>query len=255
MRLHSNAKRCPSGRLLLCRRVLEEGWTVRQAADAVGISQRRASVYLARYRREGEAGLLDRPAAPRSIPRRTGEDRVQAIAALRRLRMSGPEIAEVLSMPRSTVSAILARASCCISTSRSWPGSITLATVSPAAAGARRPASHFASYGIRVERVMTDNGPAYRSAVHALACRALRIRHLRTRPYRPRTNGKAERFIRTMLAGWAYGAIYGGSEERQRALPGWLAFYNRQRPHGSLGRQAPIERLLTLMNNVPGTYS
>ena len=98
---------------------------------------------------------------------------------------------------------------------------------------------------------MTDNASAYRSAVHALACRALRIRHLRTRPYRPRTNGKAERFIRTMLAGWAYGAIYGSSEERQRALPGWLAFYNRQRPHGSLGR-APIERLLTLMNNVPG---
>ena len=109
MRPHSNAKTCPNGRLLLCRRVLEEGWTVRQAADAVGISQRRAYVYLARYRREGEAGLLDRPAAPRSIPRRTGEDRVQAIAALRRLRMSGPEIAEVLSMPRSTVSAILAR--------------------------------------------------------------------------------------------------------------------------------------------------
>ena len=144
MRLPSNAKRCPSGRLLLCRRVLEEGWTVRQAADAVGISQRRASVYLARYRREGEAGLLDRR---RLLGRfhAEREDRVQAIAALRRLRMSGPEIAEVLSMPRSTVSAILARASCCISTSRSWPGSITLATVSPAAAGARRPASHFAS--------------------------------------------------------------------------------------------------------------
>ena len=102
---------------------------------------------------------------------------------------------------------------------------------------------------------MTDNASAYRSAVHALACRALRIRHLRTQPYRPRTNGKAERFIRTMLASWAYGAIYGSSEKRQRALPAWLAFYNRQRPDGSLGRQAPIERLLTLMNNTPGTYT
>ena len=316
MRLHSNAKTCPSGRLLLCRRVLEEGWTVRQAADAVGISQRRAYVYLARYRREGEAGLLDRPAAPRSIPRRTGEDRVQAIAALRRLRMSGPEIAEVLSMPRSTVSAILARIGLGKLSAlerpeppnryeRRRPGGLLhidvkkLAGIDRAghrvtgsrrgqAAGVgweyvyvciddatrlayvevltderaitavgflRRAVAHFASYGIRVERVMTDNASAYRSAVHALACRALRIRHLRTRPYRPRTNGKAERFIRTMLAGWAYGAIYGSSEERQRALPGWLAFYNRQRPHGSLGRQAPIERLLTLMNNVPGTYS
>ena len=65
-----------------------------------------------------------------------------------------------------------------------------------------------ARHGITVERVMTDNGSPYRSAIHALACRALGIRHLRTRPYRPQTNGKAERFIRTMLGGWAYGAIY-----------------------------------------------
>ena len=69
------------------------------------------------------------------------------------------------------------------------------------------------SHGIRVERVMTDNGAGYRSILHALACRALGLRHLRTRPYRPRTNGKAERFIRTMLGGWAYGAIYGTSAE------------------------------------------
>ena len=69
---------------------------------------------------------------------------------------------------------------------------------------------------------MTDNGPAYRSTLHALACRALGLRHLRTRPYRPRTNGKAERFIRTLLAGWADGAIYGTSSERTGALDGWL---------------------------------
>jgi transposase InsO family protein len=89
----------------------------------------------------------------------------------------------------------------------------------------RRALAHFARYGIRVERVLTDNGSAYRSTVHALACRALGIRHLRSRPYRPQTNGKAERFIRTLLGGWAYGAIYRSSEERTAALDGWLWHY------------------------------
>jgi transposase InsO family protein len=120
----------------------------------------------------------------------------------------------------------------------------------------RRAVAHFRAYGIHVERVMTDNGSAYRAIVHALACKALGIKHLRTRPYRPRTNGKAERFIRTMLGGWAYGAIYGNSQERRLALAGWLDFYNRQRPHGSLGHQPPLQRLETLRrNNLAGSYS
>jgi transposase InsO family protein len=103
---------------------------------------------------------------------------------------------------------------------------------------------------------MTDNGPCYRAAIHALACKALGIKHIRIRPYRPRTNGKAERFIRTMLGGWAYGAIYQNSDERRRALPGWLDFYNHRRPHRSLNHQAPTERLHTLnRNNVLGSYS
>ena len=102
---------------------------------------------------------------------------------------------------------------------------------------------------------MTDNGSAYRSIVHALACKTLGIKHLRTRPYRPRTNGKAERFIRTMLGGWAYGAIYGSSDERRQALPGWLDYYNRRRPHGSLNHQPPLTRLQAIRNNLPGSYS
>jgi len=109
----------------------------------------------------------------------------------------------------------------------------------------------FTQRGIAVERVMTDNGSAYRSAVHALACRALGIRHLRTRPYRPQTNGKAERFIRTMLNGWAYGAIYGSNRERTAALDGWLYHYNHHRRHSALGHQPPITRL----NNLLGSYS
>jgi transposase InsO family protein len=120
----------------------------------------------------------------------------------------------------------------------------------------RRAVAHFAAFGIRVERLMTDNGPAYRATIHALACKALGIKHVRTRPYRPRTNGKAERFIRTLLGGWAYGAIYQNSDERRRALAGWLDFYNRRRPHRSLGHQAPLERLQTLnRNNVLGSYN
>jgi transposase InsO family protein len=101
---------------------------------------------------------------------------------------------------------------------------------------------------------MTDNGSAYRSTVHAIACRALRIKHIRTRPYRPRTNGKAERFIRTLLGGWAYGAIYRSSAERTGALSGWLEFYNWRRPHGALSHKPPGARLNEL-NNVVGSYS
>jgi transposase InsO family protein len=117
-----------------------------------------------------------------------------------------------------------------------------------------RAVKHFASYGITVERLITDNGSAYRSTIHAIACRALGIRHLRTRPYRPQTNGKAERFIRTMLGGWAYGAIYRNSNERNDALAGWLDFYNRRRPHGALSHRPPIARLNEL-NNLLGSYT
>jgi len=119
----------------------------------------------------------------------------------------------------------------------------------------RRAVAHFAAFGVHVERLLTDNGNAYRSTIHALACRTLEIKHTRTRPYRPRTNGKAERFIRTLLNGWAYGAVYHTSAERTAALPGWLDFYNRRRPHGSLSHQPPMSRLLQLMNNVSGSYN
>ena len=114
-----------------------------------------------------------------------------------------------------------------------------------------RAVAHYKSYGITVEQLITDNGGAYRSGVHAIACRALGIRHLRTRAYRPQTNGKAERFIRTMLGGWAYGAIYRNSAERTAALDGWLWTYNHRRPHQAIGRQTPITR----MNNLLGSYS
>jgi transposase InsO family protein len=118
----------------------------------------------------------------------------------------------------------------------------------------RRALAFFRRHGFRVERVMSDNGSAYRSKLHAFVCRALGLRHLTTRPYRPQTNGKAERLIRTMLREWAYGAIYRTSTERTAALDGWLWRYNHLRPHGSLGRKTPSARLAEL-NNVPGSYN
>ena len=113
----------------------------------------------------------------------------------------------------------------------------------------RRAVAFYARHGIRVESLLSDNGSAYRATIHALACKALRIRHLRTRPYRPQTNGKAERFIRTLLAGWAYGAIYRSSNERTAALDGWLWHYNHRRPHSAIGRQPPVTR-----TNLLGSY-
>lgn len=109
----------------------------------------------------------------------------------------------------------------------------------------------FSRHGIKVRRVMSDNGACYRSTAHALACRELGIRHLRTQPYRPRTNGKAERFIQTMLREWAYARVYATSSERSRALPLWLDRYNWRRPHGSLGHRPPGSRL----TNLAGIYS
>ena len=119
-----------------------------------------------------------------------------------------------------------------------------------AAAFLRRAVAFYRRYGIRVEAIISDNGACYRSVVHALACRQLKLRHLRTRAYRPQTNGKAERFIRTMLAGWAYGAIYRSSNERTNALDGWLWHYNHRRRHSALGHQPPVNR-----TNLLGSYS
>lgn len=114
----------------------------------------------------------------------------------------------------------------------------------------RRAVRFYRRYGITVQRVLTDNGPAYIATAHALACRTLGIKHSRTRPYRPQTNGKAERFIRTLLAGWAYAAIYRSSTERTAALDGWLWHYNHRRRHSALSNQPPVTR-----TNLLGSYT
>jgi transposase len=109
MKLHGNARTCLHSRRLIVERVLAQGWTLAQAAEAAGVSVRTVSKWLARFRGGGSDGLVDRSSAPRRVPHRTPEERVEVIAALRRLRMTGAEIAETLSMPLSTVSAVLTR--------------------------------------------------------------------------------------------------------------------------------------------------
>jgi transposase InsO family protein len=326
MKLHANAALSLNKRRLLVQRVIEEGWSLAQAALAAEVSEPTARKWVSRFQAEGEAGLLDRSSAAHAVHNRTPEDRVGVICALRRLRMTGAEIAEVLGMAQTTVSGILTR--CGLGRlgrlglepaqryERSRPGElihIDVKKLGRIAGGAghrvtgrprsnpsridaegrqrrtvgwefvhiciddatrfayvevlkdekattavgflRRAVKFFKRHGVTVEAVMTDNGAAYISAVHAIACRALGLKHLRTRPRRPQTNGKAERFIRTMLGGWAYGAIYGSSAERTAALEGWLWRYNYRRKHGALGRRPPAARLAELRNNPLGSYS
>ena len=123
-------------------------------------------------------------------------------------------------------------------------------TAATAAAFLARAVAYYRRHGIQIEPVLTDNGGCYRSILHARACRQLGIRHLRTRPHRPQTNGKAERFIRTLLAGWVYGAIHGTSRERTAALDGWLWHYNHRRRHAALGHRPPVTRTNLLGSNI-----
>ena len=108
----------------------------------------------------------------------------------------------------------------------------------------------FNARGVTVERVLSDNGGAYRSRLWRDTCHELGIRHKRTRPYRPQTNGKIERFHRTLADGWAYARCYTSETERRGELDGWLHYYNHHRPHTACGNQPPFSRL----TNVPGQY-
>jgi transposase InsO family protein len=327
MKLHRNAALSLKKRELLSRRVVEEGWSLTEAAAAAEVSERRAGEWARRFRSQGEAGLLDRSSAPRRVHNRTPEERVQAIAALRRLRFTGAQIAELLGMPETTVSGILTRIGMgrlgrlglepAARYERARPGELLHIDVKKLgrieggagkrvgdgkrrpyrrrgtdAAGVRRnligweyvhvcvddatrlayaevlpdekatttvgflrrAVDFYRRHGISVAAILTDNGAGYRSALHSLCCRMLGVKHLRTRPYRPQTNGKAERFIRTMLGEWAYGAIYASSSERTAALAGFLWRYNFRRTHGSLGRKPPAARLAEL-NNLLGSYT
>jgi transposase InsO family protein len=318
MKLHANARTCPKSRQLLVDRI-ERGWSVVEAAEAAGITDRTARRWMARWRAEGSEGLFDRSSAPKRIPHRTPPEIVQEIVRLRRLRMTAAQISMALQMALSTVSAILKRVGLGKRSrlappelpnryERRRPGELIHIDVKklgrilkpghrvtgerrqqsrrepdgrkvglagwefvhvaiddhsrlayaevladekgPTAVGfLRRALEFFASHGVSVQRVMTDNGAPYVSHLHAAACRELQLRHLRTRPYRPRTNGKAERFIQTLQREWAYGRVFQTSAERTAALEPWLKHYNYSRPHGALSHKPPGSRLTNVARN------
>lgn len=311
MNVHQNARLTPSGRALLAERI-ERGWPAKTAAAAAGVSARTAHTWLLRHRQGGERRYHDRSSAPRRCPHATPARRVAEIEALRRRRLSGPQIAAALGMPRSTVGAILRRLGLnrlsalapkpeVVRYERAAPGELIhldikslgridgvghritgnrtgqsrtrgigwdhlhvaiddasrLAYVEvlpslgqeDATAFLERALAWFGQFGVKVERVMTDNGSAYRSKRFAIALAKAGARHLRTRPYTPQTNGKAERFIQTSLREWAYARSYASSAERHAAIRPWANDYNLNRPHSALGGKPPWTRLNNLLGN------
>jgi transposase InsO family protein len=324
MKLHGNARTCPNSRRLLVERVSEQGWSVTAAAAAAGVSERTVYRWLARWREQGPAGLLDRSSRPRRSPTQLAPEQVKAIHSLRALRMTAAQIAEVLSLALSTVSAWLKRIGLGKRSrleppeppnryERRHPGELVhvdikqLGRISARGAGhrmvghrksqverrygergrrgvtrfeyvhvmiddhtrlayaevlptlrarcaidfLRRATAWFSERGVAIRALMSDNGSAYVSHAYRKALAELGLRHLRIEPYRPRTNGKAERFIQTLLNEWAYERIFGSSAERTAALSLFLERYNFRRPHGSLGHRPPASRL----TNVAGNYS
>lgn len=288
------------------------------AAEAAGVTERTVYRWLARWRREGDRGLLDRSSRPHRSPRQLPAGKVELIRSLRKLRMTAAEIAEALELALATVSLWLKRIGLGRRSrldppeppnryERRHPGELVhvdikqLGRISIHGAGHRvlghrqsqihpghkrrqtgfeyvhvmiddysrlayaevlpdltgrsaaqflhRAVTWFADRGVQIKAVMSDNGSAYISHAHRKALAELGLKHLRTRPYRPRTNGKAERFIQTLINEWAYHRIYGSTKERAQALPLFLDRYNYHRPHGSLGHQPPATRLTNVIRN------
>ena len=285
-------------------RVLKEGMSAKEVAKQFGVSRRTVFKWLARYRAGGEAALHNRSSRPHSSPYRLPVERVATIAAMRRMRMTSPAIAFVLSMPLSSVGLELRRLGlnrlsrlepkppvmryehekpgdmihldikklgridgvghritgdrsrrqrgagweylhvCVDDNSRlAYSELLPDEKATSATCFLIRAVGWFERQGIRVDKVLTDNGSCYRSYLFLAACRYLGARPKKTRPYTPRTNGKAERFIQTSIKEWAYSQSYESSAEREEYLNPWLNFYNNQRPHSALKRKPPVSRL------------
>jgi transposase InsO family protein len=329
--VHANAVLTPRGRLLLARRVVEEGWPIARAAEHFHVSWPTAKRWAARYAAMGEAGMTDRSSRPHRSPHRTGQVVVRKIVHLRwKHRLSPLAIASRLSMPASTVHAVLVR--CRLNRlshidirtgepirryEHDHPGALIHVDVKKlgnipdgggwrfvgraqggknrrSTEGVTRSRSHdphlghafvhtviddhsrvayaeihdnertdtavevlrravgwFGTRGVSVERVLSDNGGCYRSHAWRNTCAELQIQPKRTRPYRPQTNGKIERFHRTMASEWAFARHYPNERTRRSALPAWLHTYNHHRQHSAIGKVPPITRL----TNLPGQYT
>ncbi|WP_227698489.1 IS481 family transposase [Sphingomonas hengshuiensis] len=311
MNIHKNARTIGSSRAEMVRRVTKLNETPKAVATAFGVSVRTVAKWLARYRAEGEADLPDRPSRPHRLRKPTPPAIAEQIAALRRQRITGKQIAITVGVSPATVSRVLSRlglsrlrdlepAEPVRRYEREHPGErihIDIKKTRPLRARRppyhRRPAvqqprvgwefvhvciddasrvafsqilpderkesavaflhaaiAYYRNLGITVTLVMTDNGSCYRSRAFRDTCKALELRHIRTRPYTLKTNGKAERFIQTSLREWAYAIAYPTSNDRKAALDPWLHNYNWHRPHGSLKSKTPISRLGLERNNL-----
>jgi len=317
--MHRKAKLTPFGRRLLVDRVLRLGWPICRAAEWQGVSRPTAYKWVARYRVEGEAGLVDRSSRPHRSPSALPEAVVRRVLAARRDRRWGPHrLAPALKLPRSTVYALLRRHGCSRLTDfdpatrqviryvRERPGELIHIDIKklgrvPEGGGHRllgrerdlvtkhlpprghdfiyvavddctrlafaaryasesadlagtflaQASSFFARQGVRVQSVMTDNGVVFtRGRAFRATLGELALNHLLTQPYQPRTNGKAERFIQTMLSEWAYDRLYVNNDSRSIQLGRWLYFYNSRRHHTAVGSSP-----LAALNNLRGKYS
>lgn len=306
MNSHKNARLGFAGRVCLVERLLEDGWSTTETAAAFGVSVQTVRKWRRRYQAEGRDGLRDHASRPRRSPRQVSAMLERRIARLRTQRRSGPQIADALALPLSTVGDVLRRLGLgrlpsltvrppIVRYERERPGELLhidakklgrivvvghRITGDRAVRGPRRrtgwetrhvaiddcsrvayaellpdetaasavvflahAVAWLATLGVRVEAVMTDNAFCYVHRQYATAIAALGLRHLRTRPYTPRTNGKAERFIQTALREWAYAKPYRSSRARAGALGPFLTSYNTTRPHTAHDRKPPISRL------------
>jgi transposase InsO family protein len=311
MNSHKHARLTPMGRALLVSRVLEMGWTVAAASQAAGISCRTGYKWLARYKAEGSAGLLDRSSRPRRMPRALSTAEQSHLELLRRQRWPLWRIATRAGRGMGTVSRCMKRLGLSrlasleppvpvVRYERAAPGEllhldtkklgridgvghritgdralnrnrgigwdlvhlaiddhsrVSFALIKADEQGEscarflREAVAYYEGLGVRVDRVMTDNGSGYVSKAFRQTCLELGVRHLRTRPYTPKTNGKAERFVQTSLREWAYARPYESSAQREAALQHFLHRYNWHRPHSALNRQPPMSRI-PAMNNL-----
>jgi transposase InsO family protein len=316
MNVHKNARLTPHGREQIARRVAG-GQTPKAVGEAAGVCPRTVRKWVDRYRREGLVGLRDRSSRPHRLHRPTPQTVVDEVAALRRQRCTGKQIAAQVGVSPATVSRILRRlglnklsalepAELVRRYERERPGEMIhldikklgridgighritgdrsgqsnrrsrgqglgwefvhvaiddnsrIAFAKVMANEKKRSATSFLkaalayydSLGIKVERVMTDNGSCYRSFAFRRLCKRLGLKHIRTKPYTPKTNGKAERFIQTCLREWAYAQAYHHSRQRTQQLPYWLHRYNWHRPHTGIGAKTPISRLGLSGNNL-----
>jgi transposase InsO family protein len=316
MKLHSNAKLTPKGRLELANSVIKHGMTLDAAAAASKVSTRTANKWVQRFKAQGLAGLQDRSSRPTRLRAPTPVKVVKRIEQLRRQRMTGARIAELTGVSTATVSRVLKRLGLSSlaaldpeeparryehalpgdmlhldtkklgrilkpghrvtadRTSRSrgagWETVFVAIddhsrlayaelaadeTIPSAIAFLHAAIAYYAKLGIQIRRVMTDNGSAFVSHAFGQALHRLGLRHVRTRPYTPRTNGKAERFIQSALREWAYAFVYRHSNERAGMLDHWLHHYNWHRPHSSLNDMPPATRLPLSRNDLLMTHS